>query len=286
MNKYDFICAEIQSKLRALSSSDDISAADLIAFNKQVNELLEQIKVSTEQQNKQLSKNVAAKTKKQMDEAKIILHLTNFLTQIQAITEILSNIAESLPNAKGFPTPGELLQQLAVTYEKNVEPMLVEMSKDSQHIAKVSLIAGAATEVFSSCRNINKHRENMDTKEKLYAVLGAVLMFAGIGMMIAATVNPVTMPIIAAITVVTLGCFLCRRAMKRHQDNKKDELSKSLDRVDATIDAIGEKNKISKNKRHAIKFSAAVACGVAAEPTPEIKEKLRNELEEFFKKKN
>jgi hypothetical protein len=281
---FDALCADIQAKVRVLSTADDINLAEIVAFNEAVTELLQEITAEIQQPpepGKKLPRwarrrysarrsNAAAasNTTPALDENSnntVVANLIAFMREISQILNTLKDVAQNVPNLQNFPAPKQILEQLSASYERHVVPMVQVLEKNKDKLEAGSAIAGLGAGVFNTCSKLYQYSDRMDTKEKICAVMGTVLMFAGIGMLIAATINPTTLPVVAGITVVYLGFYLCHRAIQRHENEQSKEIKNALNSVNQSINTVTAQFEVSNAVKDTLRFGAAMSCGVTKE---------------------
>jgi hypothetical protein len=293
-------CADVRTRVARLNT-DEINTHEFQDFIDATNSLLEDIiaeqrvPVDPKRRQPRWARRIAAPLSKVVPKAETMQQtlknnegatkkIINFLVSVQGILGSLKLIAANAPELEGYPKPGELLEKLTSSYDANITPMIQFLEDNTQHIEQVGAIAGLGIAVFMSCRELNKYRDQMTTNEKIYAVVGTVLLFTGVAMLVAATVNPTTMPIVAAITILALGRFLCKRAVQKHQDEASKNLDNSLNVVHDNINKVSDKFSISKVVKDTLMFSAAKACGVkkGAPPAPSIVDRVSAAYQGFI----
>lgn len=269
MPNINVLLANLNETLRSISGPGDLTSPQIQDAVKKANDLIEAIKLQAR----------AAQLKE----------LEDFLNSIQqSLTQLYQVAQTDDPNkSRNLAQPTDILRNITEAFSKNIPPLILKMqhSGPQSNIQKASMAASLCEEVFISCRDLNTYMPQMNTKEKVCAVLGTVLMFAGVGMLIAATVNPYTLPIIAAVAVITVGCYLAKKAVERHKNAQAQQINASLDKQLVQIDQISSAYGMEAKKREEIKFSAAQACSYqpptiqAVEHKPNLMEKANN----FFK---
>ena len=128
--------------------------------------------------------------------------------------------------------------------------------------------------VFAHSKHVYNEFPNMNREEKIAATAGMLLMFAGIGMLCAATFNPVTCPVIAGILVVGVGIMLCNYALKRIEAEKAAKAIPSpvaqseqgiQEHLNSLKEKYGNQNKLSKQT---MTFAPAPGDETKAKATP------------------
>lgn len=289
MSNIEQSCANVRTKLAHIPDNDEVNAKEFAAFINAMNHLLDEViaEQRTPDPNRKTPRWARNSLESSSKRPKIIpkdnfrepkdstmlknsrdasKKLITFLGSVQEILTTLKLVALHASDPAAYPTPGELLEQLTNSYSININPMFDFLEANAQHIEQVAVVAGLGIAVFSACREINKYRDKLDTNEKLYAVAGIVLLATGVAMLVAATVNPTTMPIVAAITVLALGRFLCKRATQKHKNEETKELDKSLHAVQDDINKTSNKFELGKATKAEVMFSAAKACHVKHHP--------------------
>lgn len=222
--------------------------------------------------------------------------LEAFLNRIVLILQQLHQVAQSAAPevAKYLPAPQQILQQLNQAYSSHVEPMISELQSslqsgergNSNQLEQLTMVAGLGQEIFHCCTEMYKYNPQMNTTEKIYSVLGTVLMFAGLGMLVAGIINPVSVPLVASLTVVTLGCYLCKKSIDRHKSPEANNIHESLYRQSEQIDAISKKFNARNYPRQLLTFSpqATVAKEQDDEQKPEFNllQSLKNGFKNLF----
>jgi hypothetical protein len=135
--------------------------------------------------------------------------------------------------------------------------------------------------VFNHTKEVYNNFPNMTRNEKIVATAGVLLMFTGLGMLIAATANPVTCPVIAGILVIGVGIALCKYAVKRH--NEQQLAAKAAD-VTQQLDSIEERYGHPKSlTKQTISFgSSSAAKAEKQEAKPEAEPSLLARLKNAF----
>lgn len=186
---------------------------------------------------------------------------------------------------KNLPAPHALLMQLNSAYKDYLEPAYAKFKQVSPNVNLVELeaIAALGAQVFETTQEVNKYRDQFDTREKVYAMCGTVLMVAGVGLLAAAVLNPALgIPTVAALTIVTLGCYLCQKAVARHQNAQS--LHESLYKQSELIDSAAKAIKI-KYPRPMLKFTPAdVSEDKENEPSPKFGQELMAKLKKSARK--
>lgn len=285
-------CADIHSKIRTLSS-EEVNVEDISAFTDAVSALLDEVilEVKHPDTRGKMSRSARRKVRPSVKvwpsvnepvksnntgaiepesgwTFKTALKLAAFLLAIKGILSTISDIAHNTSDLQGFPAPADILNQLTKAYEDNIVPMLDTLEKSADKLDSATPVISLGVAVLGTCKEINKYRDKMDTNEKIYAVCGTVLMFAGLGMLIAATINPTTMPVIAAIAVVTLGVYMCQRSLERHKNLEARNINNSLNNLHSDIKNVSNSFKVSDAVIDAVKFSAATASRVKENVPP------------------
>lgn len=167
-------------------------------------------------------------------------NLEYFLNSISNALLELYKAAQSDDDNPRFAKPREILQQLATTYQEAMVPMLTRLhnlSQDSDNMVRITSIASLGNEIITCSSQLYQFSEKLDTIEKTHAMLGIVLMYAGIGLSIMILSRySATIQILAALTCVALGCTLARIAMDHYKDLPEADLARTaLTNIPAAI---------------------------------------------------
>ena len=173
------------------------------------------------------------------------LDLRNFLRSVTGIVGHMYQVAQEVAPAdtENLSEPQKIFQQLSASFKSYIDPMLKKIDPEGPNKKQIAMLGNIATmsaKTMTVCSKMISYSDKMNTDEKMYAVLGTVLMVAAVGILIAATVNPVTGPavfgvMIAAFTLHALGYHLGKKSIERHVANEPQakEIDKELDEVHA-----------------------------------------------------
>jgi hypothetical protein len=157
--------------------------------------------------------------------------LEYFLNNIANALLELYQTAQSNEDNPRLANPREILQQLATTYQEAMVPMLTRLhnlSQDSDNMLRITSIASLGNEVITCSSQLYQFIDKLDTNEKIHAMLGTVLMYAGIGLAITTLSGyAVDNRILDALTCITLGCALARIAMDHYKDLPEADLART-----------------------------------------------------------
>lgn len=162
--------------------------------------------------------------------------LENFFNLITQATEELYRVAQVTTDKPLITRPKAFLQQLAVTYQESMVPMLTRLhnlANDSDDMLKITSIASLGNEVITCSSQIYQYSDKLDVTETMHAILGIVLMFAGIGLIIAILSNSAPgIQLMDAITLIAISYTLCKVAIKNHIKVPEADLTiRSIDNV-------------------------------------------------------
>jgi hypothetical protein len=243
----------LEALVLEVSSGAELSHERVLAITEKSHKLLEQI-------------NKAIHTAKLKD-------LEDYINNSILLAQQLHQVAQekSPESSSRLINPRQIFQGLYQGYKRDIEPVIQKLEKDldqthKQHgkqIEQLSLIAGLCSEVFVCSTAVRANWDVMNKNEKVAAALGVVLMFAGIGLLIAAVANPVTVPIVAAVVVVTVGCYLCRWAVAKHKNEHAEQIRHSSGLIPQHLDKISDSFNVKSEVKPHVKFSKG--------PQPEMK---------------
>jgi hypothetical protein len=158
-------------------------------------------------------------------------NLEYFLNNISnALLELYHTVQSDEKNPRQAK-PREILQQLATTYQESMVPMLTRLhnlSQDSDDMLRITSIASLGNEIITCSSQLYQFSDNLDTHEKVHAMLGTLLMYAGIGLSITTLSGyAVDIQIFEALTCIALGCALARIAMDHYKDLPEADLART-----------------------------------------------------------
>lgn len=143
-----------------------------------------------------------------------------FNTISNALLELYTAAQPNQNNARPAQAR-EILQQLAITYQEALVPMLTRLhnlSQDSANMLRITSIASLGNEIINCSSQLYQFIDTLDTNQKIYAMLGCILMYAGIGLAITTlSGNTTDTSIIDVLTCITLGLALSRIAMEHYK---------------------------------------------------------------------
>lgn len=171
--------------------------------------------------------------------------LENFLETIARAVEELYLIAQSNEDNPGMERPKAILQYLAALYQDTIVPMLTRLhnlATDSDGMLKITTLATLGNEIMTCSNQIYQFSVKMETTEKIYGMLGIVLMMAGIGLTITIlSDNNTGTTTIVPLTLITLGSILCGLSIKQHdKDPEVDLARKAVLNTDKSIQSSKE----------------------------------------------
>jgi len=157
--------------------------------------------------------------------------LEYFLNNISNALLELYQTAQSNGDNPRLAKPREILQQLAIAYQESMVPMLTRLhnlSQDSDNMLRITSIASLGNEIITCSSQLYQFSDNLDTNEKIHAMLGTVLMYAGIGLSITILSGyTADIKIFESLTCIALGCALARIAMNHYKDLPEADLART-----------------------------------------------------------
>ena len=275
------LLAELEEDLRSLTAVAELSQQRLTEAAEDAHALLLEI-------------NKLAEAAKNEDLAEFLLKMTAMLNRLHQIAQ------ENAPaDAKNLPAPQQILQQLNAAYKTNLQPLIENLHKDlanntgdnSLKIQQLGMVATLGSEVFRCCSAVNNNWDKMNSNQKIASTIGMVMMFTGLGMLVAATINPVSVPVLAAITVITLGCFLCKKAVEKRNTLEaniiRDSTDKQLEHTDTLSKIFGVNNYPRQfltfvQPQTNVKVKAEEQTPATPKPTINLLDRFKASLKSFF----
>jgi len=157
--------------------------------------------------------------------------LEYFLNNVSNALLELYQVAQSTEENPRYAKPREILQQLATSYQESMVPMLTRLhnlSQDSDNMLRITSIASLGNEVITCSSQLYQFSDKLDTTEKTHAMLGTVLMYAGIGLSITILSGyAVDIPLLTALTCIASGCALARVAMDHYKNLPEADLART-----------------------------------------------------------
>lgn len=223
-------------------------------------------------------------------------NLQGFLQSMSGLLEQLMQYAPATTpeELESMTPPDQFLERLTGSYQQYIMPMVEEAQRIASSDAELrqwGMMAGLGIQVFNSCSEVVKFRKEMNTREKVYAMGGTILMVAGLGLLIASMANPqVSIPVVACLTIIALGCYLCQKAVKRHKSKEAQKVQESLYKQSKCIqDTATVFDKAEQYPKNLLTFSKPATAGIdipGEKPEPSIGDKLMSGLRGLFSKKN
>jgi len=219
--------------------------------------------------------------------------LKKFLTSVTGIVGHLHQVAqeEAPADAENLSEPQAIFKQLTTSFRTHIQPMLDKIDPEGpnkKQIAMLGNVAGLATKTLAVGGKMIGYSDQMDTEERIQAVLGTVLMVAAVGILIAATVNPVTGPAVIAVTLAAftlhaMGFHLAKKSIQRHvaaNEPDAEELDHELDETHDQSAAMANDYIADNRSRRTMRF-AEPAEGEAL-PQPDNSPSLVSRIARFF----
>ncbi len=250
---------EFETSIVNIYNAADLHWSELNLAIKRASELIAQIKLSSK-----TNKNLQLQTFMASILASLQM-LQEFAIQSQAnaVDSAAKPILTSNTEAE-MPGMKKIMQYLSKTYHDHLEPMIREIGnkKDSEHLGvsleQANMFATLGNNVLNCTNDIVMFRENMNRQEKICATLGVIMMFAGLGLLLAAMINPATAPIVVPLVIISLGCYLCRKSVQRHKLENNPaavNIDKNLDKAAESVDKITTELKQVNPARKYLFFS-------------------------------
>lgn len=183
----------------------------------------------------------------------LLAEMTNMAKQNKTLEFFLNNISNALlelyqmtqatEDNQRLTRSREILQQLATTYQESMVPMLTRLhnlSPETDNMLLITSIASLGNEIITCSSQLYQFSDKIDTIEKIYAMLGTILMYAGIALSITILSSyAVNIPILASLTCIALGCILARLAMNHYKDLPEADLARTaLSNIPTAIEKI------------------------------------------------
>lgn len=157
--------------------------------------------------------------------------LGRFLGTISGILLELYKVSQATQETPHHAKPREILQHLATTYQDSIVPILTRLhnlSQDTENMLRITSLASLGNEIITCSAQLYQFSDKIDTNEKNYAVLGTVLMYAGIGLAITILARYATdMQVLQALTCIALGYALAKTAMDYYKDLPEADLART-----------------------------------------------------------
>ena len=133
-----------------------------------------------------------------------------------------------------------IMQQLSHMYQDIIVPMLTRLHNllpDSADLQKITAITSLGNEIITYSAQINQFSDKFSIHEKIVAMFGILLMLSSISMMVAILTKPrIEFSLFTTLTIVALGCTVCRKAMQAHvQDPGTDLIATSVKKMEPLI---------------------------------------------------
>jgi len=271
------LIASLQESTANLADGTELSQRQLITGIEKAHKLLLELQKS-------------AKAAKDKEQEEYLARMATILHQLHQVAQ------EAKPEAaRNLSTPQQVFQSLNQAYQKNLVPMLQTLQAGIQQgitvahgisntveLERIGSIAGVSIEVFNCCTAVKANWSVMNREEKQASTLGMVLMFTGIGLMIAATVNPATGPVVAGIVVVAVGCKLCRWAVARHKNAEADKVRASTDQIQKLIPNIQKSFDVKATAGKSVQFAPEPKVKATANDNVTLIDRLQAGFKGFF----
>lgn len=199
------------------------------------------------------------------------LDLRNFLRSVTDIAGHMYQVAqEAAPaDAENLSEPQKIFQQLSASFKSYIDPMLKKIDPEGPNKKQIEMLGNIAVmsaKTMTVCGKMISYSDKMSTDEKMHAVLGTVLMVAAVGVLIAATVNPVSGPavfgvMIAAFTLHAMGYHLAKKSIAKHIENEPEaqEIDVELDAAHADAKNMSRDYVAENRSRREMGFSPTAA---------------------------
>lgn len=207
--------------------------------------------------------------------------LEQFAAELASVMQDMDQVVqEHAPaTAAHLSTPREILGKVNNAFTTHIAPMLQQAqaaAHDPKQATSVGNLLNVAQQTFNCCAQMVNYHSKMNTEEKMYAVMGTVLMVAGIGCLVAAACNPVTGPALAAIAIAgftlhALGLKLAKNSIARHIDAEPEaaQIATNLDHLEADTKTLKEQFDTRPPKVPVSFAQAGPQSGPGAGPQPQ-----------------
>lgn len=157
-----------------------------------------------------------------------------------------------------------IMQQLSIMYQDIIVPMLTRLhnlSPESDNMQKITAITSLGNEIITFSAQINQFSDKFTLQEKIIAIFGILLMLSSISMMVTIlTKDSVDMSMFTALSIVALGCCICRKAMQAHaSDPGTDLITTSVKKMEPLICDIAKDNPHEQQQLKQILMGSASA---------------------------
>lgn len=190
-----------------------------------------------------------------------------------------------------------LFEQASEGYRDFIRPILDEYQKapdsDSLQVDNHTYmaIASLGLQIYKTSKAVYALREEMEPKERIMALAGTLLMFAGVCLMIAAIANPqIGIPLFATITMVNVGITLCQQSTKRLKNEAVNtSLEIAADKAKQTSDVLNNRKPAvaAEPARTSLNFSnASDPAASKKSEKPDFVQDCTNFIKKLFNPKN
>lgn len=163
-----------------------------------------------------------------------------------------------------------IMQHISTAYQEIIVPMLTKIHNLSadEDTSKITAITALGNEVITYSSQINQFASKFAYMEKIFTMLGVVLMLNSICMMIVIlTKNPRELSMLNCLTLMATGCCLYHKAMLSHkEDPSTDIITASVKKMEPLMYDIAKKYQEDPSLLQEIIYTS----GNNAVPTPTI----------------
>ncbi len=167
--------------------------------------------------------------------------LNEFLNANTIILQQLQQVSQTLDaNNPLIIKSSDVMLQLTHMYQDAIVPLLTRLhnlSNAEHDIHRITSITSLGNEINTCSGQINQFNEKFNVIEKIYTMLGILLMLSSISMMVAIISKPsIEIPLLTPLTILTLGCSICKKIMEAHlSDPGSDLITTSIKKIEPLI---------------------------------------------------
>lgn len=220
MQPINHITSSLETQLQLLHTAD-LSGAQLSLGLGNALELLAETKVIARHLNNQM--------------------LNDFLNANHIILAQLQNSTADLkPEDPILSKSNEIMLQLTHMYQDAIVPLLTRLhnlTNETDDMQKITAITSLGNEINTCSGQINQFSDKFNLTEKICTMFGIILMLSSISMLVAILSKPtIEIPVLTPLTVMGLGCSLCKHVMDNHRDDPgSDLITTSIKKIEPLI---------------------------------------------------